>query len=511
MNHDEKRLVALNEIAHRAIADAPLPEMLHGIVATLQRGFGWDAVACVTIDKVRGQYECVAIAAERDASLQAGDVRPLDEGGIVQAVASALPVYLLHTVDAVQELSATAPGYRAELCVPVIHDGEVIAAIDIASRLPGSLHDQTVFLEAVAELVAGAIIGARRHEELAQHTELLEVLNRVSRLVLEADNLHESLQQLVDYITEVFPVEICSVLLLNEAGTHFEVEAYSGSMALSTPGDGEWPITVGVCGRAVREGTPQLVTDIHADPDYVSGNKDVRSEYIVPIRFRERILGCLNLESARIDCFTAYNQSVFRTLSDQLAGALNLSTLNRQLEAANRRLSELSFVDHLTGVANRRRFDDELAAEWRRALRHRRHLSVLMADTDCFKLLNDHYGHDVGDECLRIIAATLRDNLREGIDLLCRYGGEEFAILLPETELEGAFAVADKLRRAVLDRAIEHAVSPVTNVASISIGVASLLPEPGMDSRLLLRLADGALYEAKRSGRNCVSRAAEPA
>ncbi|HEX6928187.1 MAG TPA: diguanylate cyclase [Gammaproteobacteria bacterium] len=504
MSDSEQRLAVLNEIAHIAIDEAPLSDMLQRILDALRQRFGWDFAGCAFIDWSARTFEYAAVSAiaEMTGDAKPGESHPLGEGRIGRAAESGLPVHLPDAAGQRENL-ATA-GDRGALCIPVKHEGRVLAVLDVSSRLPELLHDQSIFLETVGELVAGAILSARRREELKQHAELMEVLSQVSRLALESDDLLQSLQQLVDYIAEVFPVEICSILLLNEAGTHFEVEAYSGSMELAVLKGGDWPITVGACGRAVREGKPQLVTDVHADPDYVPGNDKVRCEYIVPIHFRGRTLGCLNLESTNENSFTAYNLMVFRNLADQLAGELSISALNRQLAAANRSLAELSFVDHLTGIANRRRFDDVLAAECRRAARNRRPLAVLLADTDCFKQLNDHYGHDVGDECLRIIAATLREQLRDGIDLISRYGGEEFGIILPDTDVDAAFTVAEKLRQAIIDRGIEHRASPVADVATISIGVAALTPRKGMDPRMLVRLADSALYGAKRSGRNRV-------
>lgn len=175
-----------------------------------------------------------------------------------------------------------------------------------------------------------------------------------------------------------------------------------------------------------------------------------------------------------------------------------------QLEEANRRLEALAGQDGLTGLANRRTFDDALAREHRRALRDRSRLAMVMIDVDRFKSFNDRYGHPAGDEALRRVSRAIQGALRRPGDMAARYGGEEFAVLLPNTDESGAAVIADRMRRAVLALAIEHEASPA-DVVTISAGVASLAPNP-FDASLttLVDDADRALYRAKANGRNAV-------
>ena len=184
----------------------------------------------------------------------------------------------------------------------------------------------------------------------------------------------------------------------------------------------------------------------------------------------------------------------------------SLLILTRKLDEANRELVRQSSVDGLTGIANRRHFDETLQREWRRAVRARAPISLLVADVDAFKQFNDGYGHQVGDECLKGVARTLEHNLRRPTDLIARYGGEEFAGILPETTLEGARAVAEAMRAGVQNMQITHRFSPHEKVITISIGVACVIPEADDEQgyNALLRLADQALYRAKNNGRNRV-------
>jgi diguanylate cyclase (GGDEF)-like protein len=187
----------------------------------------------------------------------------------------------------------------------------------------------------------------------------------------------------------------------------------------------------------------------------------------------------------------------------------SLLVLTRKLDSANRELTRLSAVDGLTGIANRRQFDEALLREWRRCLREREPLSLLMVDVDYFKQYNDGYGHQAGDECLKTVAATLRGKLRRPADIVARYGGEEFAAVLPDTAQEGAVRVAESMNSAIQQLGIPHEGS-VFGSLTVSVGVATLIPLQVEGLPRLLGAADWALYEAKREGRNCV-RVADPA
>ncbi|MDF3065627.1 MAG: diguanylate cyclase response regulator [Polyangiaceae bacterium] len=181
----------------------------------------------------------------------------------------------------------------------------------------------------------------------------------------------------------------------------------------------------------------------------------------------------------------------------------SLAALKHQLEVKNAELSRLSTVDGLTGLANRRRFDEVLDQEYRRARREGAPLALIMTDVDYFKKYNDTYGHQGGDECLRKVAAVLAQAARRPADLAARYGGEEFALVLPHTTAEGAAIVAETLRSSVEALNLPHAASGVAGHVTLSLGVAVAEPsEAELSPQALLKRADAALYQAKRGGRN---------
>ncbi len=164
-------------------------------------------------------------------------------------------------------------------------------------------------------------------------------------------------------------------------------------------------------------------------------------------------------------------------------------------------MRKLVFLDGLTGVFNRRYFDQQLAMEMARAVRNQSPLSLIMLDVDFFKRFNDHYGHQAGDDCLRQIAVTLKAGLRRPADLVARYGGEEFACILPETEFNDAMAIAHELEQRVRNQAIAHIDSDASPVVTISLGVAGRNASTPATADAMLAAADAQLYRAKNAGR----------
>lgn len=333
---------------------------------------------------------------------------------------------------------------------------------------------------------------------------LTEILAQVSHEALQGETLEAVLQGIVDCIHRRLPVSIASIILLNEERSHFVQEVWCGQFDLDLPDSLPWSVALGAAGRCARSGECQLIDDPQADPDYVAGNRQVCSEYLVPIRHRERLHGVLNLESTRRDFFTPEVCAVFNAIAEQVAGAIHAARLLGELESANRKLRELSFCDGLTGIANRRGFDERLRLELDNACRAGAQLTLLMLDVDCFKALNGIHGHPRGDECLRRIARLCEDAVQGRTALVARYGGEEIAILLPACAPAAARELAERLCQAVREQGIVHGNSPVAPHVTVSIGVGTIAgATPAMDNDLVA-LADRALYAAKRAGRDRV-------
>ena len=214
---------------------------------------------------------------------------------------------------------------------------------------------------------------------------------------------------------------------------------------------------------------------------------------------------------------------ISREMDDQLeldayhAGAADFLLLSRspailqsrihillQLKQSQDQLARSARVDGLTQVNNRREFERTIETEWRRSQRSKRSIALVMIDIDHFKHFNDHYGHLAGDGCLRTVAQAIKQSIKRAQDMVCRYGGEEFAVVLPDTDLEGAHVLAEKIQTAVRNLKIEHATSKSADIVTISAGVACLSPCDGGTPHDLITQADKCLYQAKERGRNQV-------
>jgi diguanylate cyclase (GGDEF)-like protein len=222
-------------------------------------------------------------------------------------------------------------------------------------------------------------------------------------------------------------------------------------------------------------------------------------------RVNRAMVGALRLQFENLQLNARLRADLERHL--RIEGQLRES--KRRAEALARQLRQISAEDGLTGLSNRRHFDHVFLREWRRALRGRYPLSLVLLDLDFFKEFNDRYGHHSGDECLRRVASVLAGHGRRPGDLAARYGGEEFALLLASTGLGDARAMALRVVGEVQALGIVHERSTVAPVVTISAGVATLVPDRNMSAKHLIEMADAALYRAKAEGRNRVVTAEE--
>ncbi|MBW4487396.1 MAG: diguanylate cyclase [Trichocoleus desertorum ATA4-8-CV12] len=231
-------------------------------------------------------------------------------------------------------------------------------------------------------------------------------------------------------------------------------------------------------------------------------NYEVKANLVVPVMYRDQLWGLLIAHHCReTRQWRQYEISLMSQLATQAAIAINQGELYQQLESANRELQELSGCDGLTKIANRYRFDSYLNQEWRRLKRQQTPLALILCDIDDFKLYNDTYGHQAGDRCLQQVAQAIRASVQRPADLVARYGVEEFAIILPETSLEAAYQVAEKVRLQVRALGIPHAHA-IYQCITLSLGVASFIPSNERSEAGLIAVADEALYRAKAIGRD---------
>jgi two-component system, cell cycle response regulator len=208
------------------------------------------------------------------------------------------------------------------------------------------------------------------------------------------------------------------------------------------------------------------------------------------------------------DALKAWFQIVAVKLGDGFAMTFRDISDRKQIEItlkrANLRLTYQANIDSLTQISNRRRFDEYINQEWSRCAREREYLSLILCDVDYFKAYNDTYGHQAGDNCLYEVAQGIEKAVKRPADVAFRYGGEEFAVILPHTEGQGAIKVAEEIHEQIKNLQILHAASEVDNIVSLSLGVSSIIPSTQTSPHILISVADDALYDAKLKGRNRV-------
>ncbi len=518
-----EELAILAEIARLATEDLELRPMLQRVTDALALRFGWELVALVRVDREQERFVCEALTTTVPTAVTPGYGRAFGSGVVGQVAATGRSL-VIDDAETYPDFVEIFPGTRSELCAPIRHRGEVVAVLNLESPRPAAFHGQLPLVEAITDQIAGAIASARLYEATRQRALSFEVLSEVSRAALSGAErggagLSSILEAIATYVQQRFDLLLVAIVVTDESGLEWAHRAFVTRHPLPLASYARWPTSAGVAGRAIRLGAPQLVLDVATDPDYVAISDEVRAEFVAPIRAGGRMIGAFATENDDAAFFSAENLRLLELVADQVAGAIQLALLNErlseikvQLEAANghlqqanRSLERLSQVDPLTGLSNRRHFEECLALEWRRLARAQRPLSLLLADVDHFKAYNDAQGHIAGDRCLQRVAAVLRDGALRAGDLVARYGGEEFAVVLSDTDAPGAERIAEHMRSHLEALAIDHPASPVAPHVTLSAGVATVIPSLEGSPAQLVAAADRALYRAKQDGRNRVA------
>ncbi|HBE17291.1 MAG TPA: hypothetical protein DEG17_06280 [Cyanobacteria bacterium UBA11149] len=232
---------------------------------------------------------------------------------------------------------------------------------------------------------------------------------------------------------------------------------------------------------------------------------DIRSQVVIPLFNREKLWGLLICYGSPVYWqWQEWQIEILKSLATQINIAIQQTEISEELKLTNQKLQEISGIDSLTGLLDRTSFDERLAREWKRLSSQEIPLAIILCDIDCFQEFNDTYGNEFGNDCLRKVASGISQSIARGTDLVARYAGEEFIVMLPHTNAEAAVWIAQKMRGTVKRLKIAHATSPVNRYVTLSFGVASAIPNLYSSPRMLVASADQALYQAKSQGRDRV-------
>lgn len=358
---------------------------------------------------------------------------------------------------------------------------------------------------------------ARVRQQAEQSAAELAALHRILSALTDITDLATSLQMAARELTEVFRARGSTVTLIDESGGSAEVVAeYFTDPSLPSVLGLPVPLDVPAW-KQLAEQRRAIIVDRPQDDSILGSVRDVMRErrveqlLVAPLFWRGKLIGNMSLSHAPGRAFEPNEVRLAQTLAGPLAHAVEHARLfaaeqraRAEAEAASRQLERLSVTDALTGVPNRRSFQEVLETEWRRAHRACQTLAVLMIDIDFFKAYNDEYGHQRGDACLVKVANVLQSALNRAGDFIARYGGEEFVVILPNAGEAEAVAQARRMCDLVRSLAIPHGASRAAEVVTVSVGWASMVPAAGTLPAAIIASADGALYQAKNAGRNCV-------
>jgi len=482
-----QRLAILYDASQAVLSTFNLDEVLSRILGIVRDFFHIDKAAIMLLDP-RTQELYVKTQFGWDAGGETIRV-PLGQGLSGAAAQTRTVVY---APDVSQDPRYILPlaGTRSEVAIPLMVREEMVGVLDCQSSQLNSFDQETLeMLQLFSAQASIALSNARLYSLEQRRRAQLEAINAIARRTTAVLEIGELLKQVCSLILESFAGDQASVVLFEE--DRLLLRAYQGKLTPRFQIGDELPATEGLLGRTISSREVVVENDVRRLPGHESPFVETAAVVCLPLVSFGEVLGVLVLESASRDAFLPADVSVLESVGDICAAAIQNA---RHFE----RVHQLAYIDGVTGIFNRRYFELRIGEEISRSSRHGLAFSVIMVDIDHFKQLNDDFGHLVGDEVLRQVSAILGQQLRKS-DVLTRFGGEEFAIITPETDLESAWAVADKLRRVV---ATWH-FPGVSRWVNISAGVAEF-PAQGAARNELVKAADEALYAAKQGGRNRV-------
>jgi diguanylate cyclase (GGDEF)-like protein len=482
-----QKIAILYDASQAVLSTFDLDEVLSQILSIIRDYFQLQNGAVMLLDKSR--QELYVHNHFGRSNVDIGYRVPVGKGLTGAAAKLKRPIYA-EDVSKDSRYIERVEETKSEVAIPLMVRDEVVGVLDFQSDQIGYFDAGMIDLLTLFSTQASiALENARLYSLERRRAEQLEAINAVARQTTAVLDLDALLTVVCRLILEWFRIDHVAVLLVE--GDGLRVRAYEGTLTPNVDMGTHLAPGVGLASQALAQGKSLIENDVTAVARYVPGFLETKSEMCVPLIFFGEKLGVLALDRASDNAFDQDEIQPLESVADICAAAIqNANNFER--------MKQLAYVDGLTGIFNRRYFEMRIAEELERAVRFLARMSVIMVDIDHFKRLNDEFGHLLGDEVLRVVSNLLKQQLRK-VDMVCRYGGEEFAIIIPETTGGNALVVAEKLRRHIES----YPFPGVPRSVTISCGVADY-PSHGSTRDELVAAADGALYQAKQAGRNRV-------
>jgi diguanylate cyclase (GGDEF)-like protein len=481
------KIAVLYDAGQAVLSTFDLDEVLQRILAIARNYFHLRNVAIVLLDQ---QSKELYVRSQIGWDEGLDKVRlPLGQGITGVAALKKQPVYA-PDVSKDARYFCSAKSTRSELAIPLMVQDGVVGVLDCQSDRLDHFDAETIDLLTLFSTQASiALQNARLYSLEQERARQLQAINEIARQTTAVLDLEQLLGRVCGLIQDAFRVSHVSLFLREDHD--LVLRAHHGTLTPCIPEGGRFPSDTEPWAKILADSCTATESNLSQEPARVKFFAETESRMCIPLVSFGQTLGVLALDSAKADAFRAGDQQSLESVADICATAIqNAHYVDR--------VKQLAYVDGLTGIFNRRFFEMRILEEIERARRYGAGMAVIMADIDQFKRLNDEFGHVLGDEVLRQTSSLFNQQVRK-IDVVCRYGGEEFGILLTQVSAHQALGVAEKLRKMV-----ESWQFPgVPRTVTISAG-AAVLPEHGTSRDELVKAADSALYAAKQAGRNAV-------